>query len=390
MFTDYDRDFPKVRHETEIEWTHWPGYLGACWNMIRGCSRVAVHGSSLSGCGDATGGGCYAERTAARFCGPGLSYEGLVRLTGHGPRWTNVVREIGNRVDEPLRRSKPRVWFVASMSDMFHDDVPDALRDRVVANMILASWHVYVNFTKRAEEQRRYLSDPATPARVRAVLAERIDQAIAESWWAPGTRAAAARCLSAFDAGELWPPPRAIWGVSCEHQQALDLRAPILAATPAWRRAWSLEPLLGRIRVPQSLGAFVDWVIVGGESGPRSRACIVDDVELIARDVAALEGERPGMFVKQFGANVRARNDAITDVWPDDTDVEDSPDGVREEWQGAEVRVRLRDSHGSDPAEWPAWARVRELPRGVDHLIAPRDRAYAARELEAALAREAA
>src|SRR6185503_8392933 len=98
---------------TGIQWTD------EVWNCVRGCSRVS------SGCGDTTGGGCYAERQAYRFSGPGGPYEGLVRMTTNGPRWTGEVRLIEEHLEDPLRWKRPRRIFVNSMSDLFHEDVPD-------------------------------------------------------------------------------------------------------------------------------------------------------------------------------------------------------------------------------------------------------------------------
>jgi protein gp37 len=108
--------------KTGIEWSD------ATWNPVRGCSRVS------EGCRH-----CYAERVAARFSGPGQSYEGLVRIkttianneerdpgNKREPRWTGVVRLVPEHLADPIRWRKPRRVFVNSMSDLFHEDVPDA------------------------------------------------------------------------------------------------------------------------------------------------------------------------------------------------------------------------------------------------------------------------
>ncbi len=358
MFTLYDRDFPSVKHETEIQWTHWPGYIGACWNMVRGCSRVMAPGAEQSGCGDRTGGGCYAERDGWRWAGEGLAYEGLIRLTAHGPRWTGEVRTIPNRLDEPLRRSKPRVFFVASTSDLFHARVLEEIRAHVLANMILCPWHVYISFTKRADEQERYLSDPRTIVAVRDNLIARSREPSGP--WPPSICVNASAAIDDLASGarmKLWPPLSAIWGVSCENQPAFDDRAPRLERTPAWRRAWSLEPLLSPITpTPEQLRA-VDWILVGGESGGDARPFPTSALYPLLIAVGLLGEGRPGVCVKQFGRR------------PLDL-------------HGAEMG--LATSHGGNPWEWPAWARVRELPRAVEHMIPEKLRAYAAPHLRAA------
>lgn len=80
-----------------IEWTD------ATWNAMRGCSRTIAAGAETSGCGDPTGGGCYAERNGYRFAGPGLPYEGLVRMTPSGARWTGKVLLVDKHLLDPIR-----------------------------------------------------------------------------------------------------------------------------------------------------------------------------------------------------------------------------------------------------------------------------------------------
>src|SRR4051812_34405209 len=98
---------------TSIEWTQGPdGSPGKTWNPIRGCSRVS-HGCT----------NCYAMHIAARFSGPGHPYEGLAK---RGPvNWTGAIRLVPEKLGEPLTWRKPCRVFVNSMSDLFHEDVPD-------------------------------------------------------------------------------------------------------------------------------------------------------------------------------------------------------------------------------------------------------------------------
>lgn len=107
----------------------------------------------------------------------------------------------------------------------------------------------------------------------------------------------------------------------------------------------------------------VGWVIAGGESGPGARRC---DVAWIRSLVEQCRAAGVPAFVKQLGAHVEDRNDAgfdgdEADTWPADTRVEH--DEADTGYQGAPVRVRLRDRKGGDPAEWPPDLRVREMPR---------------------------
>ena len=125
-----------------ITWTN------ITWNVVRGCSRVS-HGCER----------CYAERIAARFSGPGQPYEGLARRTTDGGRWTGEVRLVPELLDAPLRWKKPRRIFVNSMSDLFHEALPDEAIDQVFAIMALAPQHCFQVLTKRAARMRAYFAE---------------------------------------------------------------------------------------------------------------------------------------------------------------------------------------------------------------------------------------
>ena len=118
----------------------------------------------------------------------------------------------------------------------------------------------------------------------------------------------------------------------------------------------------------------INWVIVGGESGPGARRTYVDDVRSVVKQC---RGASVPVFVKQMGAYIVDRNDVGFDAeswvyddgtpvaeraWPCPVDVEDNINGYREEYQGADVRVRLKSRKGGDPLEWPFDLRVREFP----------------------------
>ena len=120
-----------MSEKSTIEWTD------ATWNPIRGCTKISP------GCKH-----CYAETFAERFRGvPGHPYEQGFDL-----------RLVSEKLAEPLRWSSPKIVFVNSMSDLFHEDVPDAYIEEVVRVMQLANWHTYQVLTKRAERLRDLLA----------------------------------------------------------------------------------------------------------------------------------------------------------------------------------------------------------------------------------------
>src|SRR5437868_3367208 len=120
---------------SDIEWTD------ATWNPVRGCAIVSP------GCKN-----CYAMKFAHRFSGPGGRYEGLTQLSDRGPVWTGVVRPAPAMIAEPLRWKKPRRIFVNSMSDLFHEDVPNEYIAAVFGVMgACAGHHTFQILTKRAE-----------------------------------------------------------------------------------------------------------------------------------------------------------------------------------------------------------------------------------------------
>jgi protein gp37 len=211
--------------DSKIEWTD------ATWNPIRGCSRVSA------GCAR-----CYAERVAARFSGPGLPYEGLVRIgaAGKPTGWNGTVRMAPEHLAAPLRWRRPRRVFVNSMSDLFHESLPDSAIDRVFAVMMVSSLHAtrgghtFQSLTKRAKRMREYLTDPGTQERVARAAGTMMEDG--DGWFD----------AIAFRKEGLAHP--LIWlGVSVENQAAADERIPELLRTPAAVRWISAEPLLGEV-----------------------------------------------------------------------------------------------------------------------------------------------
>jgi len=343
-----------VSTASSIEWTD------ATWNPVRGCSKVSA------GCTN-----CYAMRQGHRFSGPSKAYEGLTHVVkGKGPQWTGAVRTVPELLEEPLRWRKPRRVFVNSMSDLFHEDVPDEFIAAVFAVMYDAHRHSYQVLTKRPERMAELL-----PSRE---FWDAINRSWLERLWAPvakrhGLDSSGPR--PGPDYPIAGPLPNVWLGTSVEDQAAADERIPHLLRTPATVRFLSCEPLLGRVDLPTDWMMELDWIIVGGESGPGARQC---NVAWIRSLVAQCAVAPVPCFVKQVGAYVVDRNDAGFDAdlewetdtgiptfrsaWPEPVEVEHDINGFREEYQGAPVRVHLIDRKGGNPNEWPWDLRVREFP----------------------------
>lgn len=259
---------------TAIEWTD------ASWNPVRGCSIVSP------GCTN-----CYAMRQAHRHANRGGAYEGLTKMSKGGPVWTGKIVTVDRLLDWPIRRRPPSRIFVNSMSDLFHEDVPlDFIAD-VFAHMAIAHWHTFQVLTKRAARMLALLKSKAFAER----FAENYERAcdVAHKILAPRMNKGTAPRLD-----ETVPalPLRNAWlGVSTERQEEADERIPLLLQTPAAVRWISAEPLLGPIdltalqpwhtaatfhatagfaipalgRHTPQLGPRLDWVVAGGENGPR-------------------------------------------------------------------------------------------------------------------------
>jgi protein gp37 len=354
-----------VSANSSIEWTE------KTWNPVRGCSIVSP------GCVN-----CYAMKQAHRFSAAGKPYHGLTKQTKAGPQWTGVVRTVDDALLEPLSWRKPARVFVNSMSDLFHEDVPDAFIDKVFAVMALAKQHTFQILTKRADRLRAYLGDAV---RRQGVWSGALHQLLigpsgthyeVEGWCKANgvSRAERERRLGIVNDGggwyffsRNWPLPNIWLGVSVENQKYADERIPVLLQTPAAVRFISAEPLLGpvdlsRIRTEEEsldvlngLGSHhswrssvaivgLDWVIVGGESGPGARPFDLAWARSIVQ-----QGQAAGVacFVKQLGRF--PMQDGL------------APDGCSIPAAGGSA-FGLRDRKGGDPDEWPPDLRVRQFP----------------------------
>jgi protein gp37 len=210
-------------------------WTDATWNPVSGCTKIS------RGCDF-----CYAARFAERFRGvPGHPFEAGFDLTLKP-----------NRLDQPLRWRRPRMIFVNSMSDLFHKQVPRDYIDRVFDTMEAAHWHVFQLLTKRSSLMREYLRQ---------------------------------RYRAGRGPGHIW------CGVSVEDAPATS-RIGHLRQAPAGRRFLSIEPLLGPVG-PLTLEG-IDWVIVGGESGPGARPM---DIEWVRGVRDQCRQQAVPFFFKQWG-----------------------------------------------------------------------------------------
>lgn len=217
-------------------------WTDATWNPIRGCIKISP------GCKH-----CYAATFAERFrCVPGHPYE-----QGFDPRL------VPHKLLEPLRWSKRKSVFVNSMTDLFQEDVPDEYIVAVATVMLRANWHTYQVLTKRADRMRQLLES---------------------------------KLFDAASARHIW------WGVSVEDRKYGIPRIGELQNSPAGVRFLSIEPLLEDLGVLNLAG--IDWVIVGGESGPGARPMQAEWVEAI-REQCEKQGAK--FFFKQWGGVQKGR-----------------------------------------------------------------------------------
>ena len=212
-------------------------WTDATWNPVTGCTKISA------GCDH-----CYAERFSERFRGvPGHPFETGFDLT---------LRPA--RLQQPLLWRQPKMIFVNSMSDLFHKEVPVSFIDSVFDTMERADWHTFQVLTKRSSLMRAYLR-------------------------------------RRYGGGR---GPAHIWcGVSVEDGTKLS-RVRHLRDAPAGIRFLSIEPLIGPVGPMELLG--IDWVIVGGESGPRARPMAPEWVRDV-RDQCRAAGV--AFFFKQWGGH---------------------------------------------------------------------------------------
>ena len=271
---------------TKIEWVQNPdGTQGKTWNPITGCDKIST------GCKN-----CFAERMARRLAGR----YGYPKAPNH----FDVTLHYDRR-DEPVRRRKPTTYFVCSMGDLFHEDIEWADIAEIWEVMAWAEQHTFQVLTKRPQRMLEFLLD----------------------YW----------MQSEHHSGVVLPN---VWlGITAENQATADERIPLLLQTPAAVRFVSCEPLLGAIDVEKYLQQWqcpdcftwqhtstfcdscgteqwenidnankrgLDWVIVGGETGPGARPMHPQ----WARDIRdQCQAAGVPFFFKSWGAWVPGAND---------------------------------------------------------------------------------
>lgn len=242
-----------MNNNTGIEWTD------ATWNPVTGCTRVSA------GCDN-----CYAATLANRLLRAHYTSRLPVVQTPASMRDPFSVRLWPERLADPFKEARPRKFFVNSMSDLFHADIPEGYVREIFQVMLKAEWHVFQVLTKR-------------PAR-------------ASRFWK--------RNADLFAGG---PIPRHIWVGTSVEDQSTAYRVRQLAQIPAEVRFLSCEPLIGPIGLQLD---SIDWVIVGGESGPVRRPLQLDWVRTI-RDDCLRHGV--AFFFKQVGGRTPKAGGRIID-----------------------------------------------------------------------------
>jgi protein gp37 len=211
-------------------------WTDATWNPVRGCTKISP------GCLH-----CYAETFAERWRG----------VPGHPFEQGFDLRLVPEKLGDPLRWGTSRKIFVNSMSDLFHEGVSDDYIVSVARVMMAANWHTYQVLTKRADRLQKLLK-----GKLRFVAEQ----------------------------------PHIWWGVSVENQKHGLPRIDLLRKSPAQVRFLSVEPLLENLG-PVNLDG-INWVIVGGESGPGARPM---DIRWVRDIHAQCRRAKVAFFFKQWG-----------------------------------------------------------------------------------------
>jgi protein gp37 len=253
-----------VSSNSLIGWTDdtWPAVVVGCTRCTEGCLN------------------CYIERTVPfrvehrRFDGSGI-----------GASIGIVLHE--ERLAWPLHRRAGRKIFANSQADLFHKDVPTELLAKMLAVMAATPRHTYQVLTKRPPRMQHLFTSPRFQDQVRQAMDLPFIQDLAE----------------AGPEEFVWPLQNLWLGVSAETQRWLEYRVRILRATPAAVRMVSAEPLLSPLQLAPTVGGplsenSIDWIIVGGESGPGARPMDADWARSIIHQCAQLD---IACFFKQTG-----------------------------------------------------------------------------------------
>lgn len=288
--------------DTSIPWTHAAGYRGITWNPTNGCDETGPE------CWH-----CYAMTVTHRFGGPKghPRFQGLTLINESGKvTWNGELRLNHDRLAEPATWKEPRIVFVDSMSDLFHDKVPEEFILQVFDVMAANPRHIFQVLTKRAKRMRDFMKKHVESGRLK----------VAENIWL---------------------------GVSVGLQESM-WRTAMLQRTPAFVRFISAEPLIGPLDFTQAPKnqppgltlvdhlVGIDWVIAGFESGPDARE---GDLAW-ARSIRDQVEGRASFFMKQTGT-VHARR------------------------TNARLANGRFDFKGENPDNWDEDLRIRQMPKAL-------------------------
>ena len=283
---------------------------GGTLNIAGGCTKTAQEACRF----------CYAMAVTeglAKKLGPGNRYEGLTKLSSKGAQWTNKVIPFPDRLEPVLRKQKSKAWFVSSLTDVFHEALPDDFLCEVFGMFAVARQHKFYCLTKRPERQAEFLL--SNKERIMAEAKRWIERV-------PNLK---------LTLPETWPLTNVWTGASAGNYEALVEILPSLLRTPSICQWMSLEPLIGDPMVKEALAPYtaderanLKWAIFGGESGPYSRPM---DLAWVRKGIADCRELGISPFFKQKG-EVLART------------------------------LDCKDKKGGNPAEWPEDVRVREFP----------------------------
>jgi protein gp37 len=235
----------KEQMPSKIAWTN------ETWNPVTGCTKISP------GCAH-----CYAERMARRLAGR-YGYP-------EAPHHFDVTLH-PDRLAQPLRWKKPRLVFVCSMGDLFHEDVPWNFIERIYGVMYEAKQHTFQVLTKRPRYMAEFTNHALLPS---------------------------PRYMNCVDVPIIW---RNVWlGVTAENQEYADKRIPELLQAPAAVRFVSVEPMLGPVDLSPYLHCGISWCIIGAESGPKHRPMNEDWAR---RLIAQCKQANVAVFYKQAYQN---------------------------------------------------------------------------------------
>ena len=318
-----------MSQDSAIQWTE------ATWNPLAGCKEISP------GCTH-----CYAAVIAHRLAAMGQTkYIGTTRKLPNGKIvWTGKMNLDADALMIPIKRKKPTTYFVNSMSDLFHEDVPDEFIDKVFGVMALAHWHTFQVLTKRADRMQAYFAEKYQSPNFMIVngkptigeptgeLNEDREDRVKQEAVSLALKLSDSYDKLIFDAEghhlmmrAPWPLPNVWLGVSVENRQHGRPRIEHLLRTPAAVRFLSVEPLLEEVVLPWHCcptnegdsstclvgpeGCLCDrlhWVICGSESGHGRRPMRQEWAENIA-DQCKSAGVK--FFMKQMEIDGKVTGD---------------------------------------------------------------------------------